>query len=154
MAWGRCLVVRLLFVWQAHHTLARARAEQGLALFREQGDIFYSAAPLGLLGLICLEHGDLVTARPLLEESLAIDKKLGTETEDIQRNNGLAWLLAVQDDVATACRLYQESLTQLFKFNTYKESIAASLEGLGMVLVGQGVLLKAAWLWGKAEALR
>jgi predicted ATPase len=154
IAWVRYLLARLLFVWQQDQTLARALAEQSLAYFREQDDIFYSAAPLGLLGLICLEHGDLVTARPLLEESLAIDKKLGTETEDIQRNNGLAWLLAVQDDVATACRLYQESLTQLFKFNTYKESIAASLEGLGMVLVGQGVLLKAVWLWGKAEALR
>ncbi len=154
IAWVRYLLARLLFVWQQDQTLARALAEQSLAYFREQDDIFYSAAPLGLLGLICLEHGDLVTARPLLEESLAIDKKLGTETEDIQRNNGLAWLLAVQDDVATACRLYQESLTQLFKFNTYKESIAASLEGLGMVLVGQGVLLKAVWLWGKADALR
>ncbi len=154
IAWVRYLLARLLFVWQQDQTLARALAEQSLAYFREQDDIFYSAAPLGLLGLICLEHGDLVTARPLLEESLAIDKKLGTETEDIQRNNGLAWLLAVQDDVATACRLYQESLTQLFKFDTYKESIAASLEGLGMVLVGQGVLLKAVWLWGKAEALR
>src|SRR5258708_10277303 len=154
IAWVRWLLSRLLLVWQQDQTLARALAEQSLSYFREQSDIFYSAAPLGLLGLMRLEHGDLVTARPLLEESLAIDKKLGTETEDVQRSNGLARLLALQGDVATACRLYQESLTLLFEFNVYKESIAASLEGLGMVLAGQGVPLKAVWLWGTAEALR
>jgi DNA-binding CsgD family transcriptional regulator/tetratricopeptide (TPR) repeat protein len=154
VAWVRYLLGRLLFVWQQDQALAQQLAEQSLTYFREQDSIFYSAAPLGLLGLILLEHGELVTARPLLEESLAIDKKIGEETEDVQRNNGLARLLALQGDAIAARRLYQESLTLLFKFNVYKEQIAAALEGLAALAGGQGQPLQAARLWGAAEVLR
>ena len=110
--------------------------------------------PLGLLGLIRLELGDVVTARPLLEESRAIDKKFGIETEDVQIAIGLARLLALKGDVASARRQYQESLTLLFEFNVYKENIAASLEGLAALEAEQGEPLQAARLWGAAEELR
>ncbi len=154
VAWVRYLLARLLFVWQQDQALAQQLAEQSLTYFREQDSIFYSAAPLGLLGLILLEHGELVTARPLLEESLAIDKKIGEETEDVQRSNGLARLLALQGDVLAARHLYQESLTLLFKFNVYKEQVAAALEGLATLSAGQGEPRQAARFWGAAEALR
>src|SRR5258708_9407239 len=96
IAWVHYLLARLLFVWQQDQTLARALAEQSLSYFREQSDIFYSAAPLGLLGLMRLAHGDLVTPRPLLAESLAIDKKLGTATAAVEGSNRRARLLAVE----------------------------------------------------------
>jgi DNA-binding NarL/FixJ family response regulator len=41
---------------------------------------------------------------------------------------GLARLLALEGDGASARRQYQESLTLLFEFNVYKENIAAGLE--------------------------
>ncbi len=54
---------------------------------------------------------------------------------------GLAHVAVAQGDLAVARRCSQESL-------------AACLEGVGAVLAGQGVPLKAVGLWGTAEALR
>jgi tetratricopeptide (TPR) repeat protein len=122
VAWVRYLLARLLFVSQQDQTLARALAEQSLAHFQAQNDLFYSAAPLGLLGLMHLQDGDLVAARPLLEASRAIDKQIGAETEDMQIAFGLARLLALGGDEATARHLYQESLTLLSTFRVHREA--------------------------------
>jgi tetratricopeptide (TPR) repeat protein len=129
-------------------------AEQSLAHFREQGDTPFSVYPLGLLGLIHLAQGELEAARPLLEESLAIGKRTGVETDAVHLALGLARLLTLQGDAVSARHLYQESLTLLFECNVYKEDIAGSLEGLAALEVGQGEPLQAARLWGAAEALR
>jgi predicted ATPase/DNA-binding CsgD family transcriptional regulator len=152
LGWVRYLQARLLFVSQQDQPLAQQLAEQSLARFREQDNILYSSAPLGLLGLIYLEQGQLEAARPLLEDSLSIDKQFGTEAEDIHL--ALGRLLVLQGDAAAARRQYQESLTLLFEFNVSKEGIAASLEGLAALEVGQGAPSLAARLWGAAEALR
>jgi ATP/maltotriose-dependent transcriptional regulator MalT len=134
--------------------LARRLAEQSLAHFRQLGDTLFSVFALGLLGLIHLEQGEMEAARPLLEESLAIGKKTGVETDAIQMSIGLARLSAWQGDAATARRLYREGLTLLVEFNVYKEGVAASLEGLAALSAGQGTPRQAAWLWGAAHALR
>jgi DNA-binding NarL/FixJ family response regulator len=42
----------------------------------------------------------------------------------------------------------------LFKFNVYKEQVAAALEGLATLSAGQGEPRQAARFWGAAEALR
>jgi len=154
LGWVRYLLARLLFVWQQDQALARALAEQSLAHFRERGDTPYSVYPLGLLGLMHLEQGELEAARPLLEESLAIGKQTGVETDAIELCLGLARLLALQGDVAAARRLYQEGLTLLFECNVYQEAVAASLEGLAALEARQGAQSLAARLWGAAEALR
>ena len=154
LGWVRYLQARLLFVSQQDRTRARQLTEQSLAHFRKLDSAFYSAQPLGLLGLIHLEYGELEAARPLLEESLALGKQVGVETEDVHLANGLARLLALDGDAIAARRLYQESLTLLFKYNVYKESLAASLEGLAALEAGQGKSLQALWLWGAAETLR
>ena len=117
-------------------------AEQSLAYFREQDRYFFSVDPLGLLGLILLEQGELEAARSLLEESLAIGKKMGVETEAVQSRLGLAQLLTLQGDVLAARHLYQESLALLLECNVYKESVAASLEGLATLSAAQGAFGK------------
>ena len=154
LGWVRYLQARLLFVQQEDQALAQHLAEQSLAQFRELGDTLFSVFPLGLLGLIQLEQGELEAARPLLEESLVIGKQTGVETDAVQMSIGLARLSAWQGDVAAARRLYRESLTLLVEFNVYKEGIAASLEGLAALEAGQGTPCQAVWLWGAAHALR
>jgi DNA-binding CsgD family transcriptional regulator len=62
--------------------------------------------------------------------------------------------LTLRGDAASARHLYQESLTLLFECNVYKESVAASLEGLAALEAGQGEPRQAGRLWGAAEALR
>src|SRR5207244_4991735 len=105
LGWVRYLLARLLFVSQQDQALARQLAEQSLGRFRERGDTPYSVYPLGLLGLIHLEQGELMAARRLLEESLAIGKQTGVETDAIELCLGLARLLAGQGHVAAARRL-------------------------------------------------
>ncbi len=154
LGWVRYLLARLLFVSQQDQALAQQLAKQSLACFRERGDTPFSVYPLGLLGLIHLEQSELEVARPLLEESLALGKQTGVETDAVHLALGLARLSAMQGDAASARRLYQESLTLLFECNVYKESVAASLEGLAALEAGQGEPRQAVWLWGAAEALR
>jgi DNA-binding CsgD family transcriptional regulator len=154
VGWVRSLQAWLLFVWQQNQALARHVAEQILAHFRELGNTLYSAAPLGLLGLMHLKDGDLVGARPLLEESLAIGKRTGVEIDTVPVAFGLAQLSALQGDGTAAYRLYQESLILLFTFTVYQENIAAGLEGLAALEAEQGKPEQAVRLWGAAEALR
>ena len=154
LAWVRFLQARLLFVQQEDQARARQLAEQSLAQFRELGDTHYSLSPLGLLGLMHLERGELEAAHPLLEESLVIGKQMGVEMDVVHSTIGLARLLACQGDAASARSLYQESLTLLFECKVYKESVAASLEGLAALEAGQGEPLQAVQLWGAAAALR
>src|SRR5579884_1183531 len=154
LGWVRYLLARLLFVWQQDQALAQQLARQSLAHFREQGDTPFSVYPLGLLGLIHLEQGKLEAARPLLEESLAIGKQTGVETDAVHLALGLARLLTLQGDAASARHLYRESLDLLFECHVYKESVAASLEGLAALEAGQGAPRQAGRLWGAAEVLR
>ena len=95
-----------------------------------------------------------MAARSLLEESRAIGKRVGVETDAVELGLGLARLSALQGDAAAARRLYQESLTLLLECKVYQEGIAASLEGLAALGAGQGEPRQAARLWGSAEALR
>lgn len=154
VGWVRFLQAWLLFLWQQNQLLARHLVEQVLAHFRGLGSTLYSAAPLGLLGLMHLKDGDLPGSRPLLEESLAIGKQAGVEIDLVPVTFGLARLSALQGDEATAYRLYQESLTLLFTFTVYQENISAGLEGLAVLEGGRGKPGQAARLWGAAEALR
>ncbi len=154
LGWVRYLLARLLFISQQDQAFPRYLAEQSLAHFLEQENIFYSAYPLGLLGLIYLEQGELEAARPLLEESLAISKKTGVETDAVYPALGLVRLLNMQGDVAAARRLCQEGLTLLLEFKVYKEYVATSLEALASVEAREGALRQAVRLWGAAHALR
>ncbi len=154
ISWVRSLQAWLLFVWQQNPARSRHLAKQMLAHFREVGNTLYSTVPLGLLGLMHLKDGDLVGARPLLEECLAIGKQMGVERDTVPVAFGLAQLSALQGDGATAYHLYQESLTLLFTFTVHQENIAGGLEGLAALEAEQGSPQQAARLWGAAEALR
>ncbi len=150
----RFLQAQLLFVWQQDFLQARQLAEQSLAHFQELGDTPYRIYTLGLLGLIHLELGELETARSLLEESLAMGKQLGMETDTVDIGLGLARLLVLQGDVTAARRLYQECLALLFEFHVYQEQIADGLEGLAELEAGQRASRQAVLLWGTAQTLR
>src|SRR5258708_28106238 len=92
LGWVRYLQARLLFVQQEDQARAQQLAEQSLACVGERGDTRFSVYPLGLLGLIHLEQGELEAARPFLEESLALGKPTGVETDAVHLALGLARL--------------------------------------------------------------
>ncbi len=74
-AWVRYLQARLLFVSQLDPLHAQQLADSSLSHFRALGNILYSTYPLGLLGWMQVVQGDLVAARPLLEECLTTYKE-------------------------------------------------------------------------------
>jgi ATP/maltotriose-dependent transcriptional regulator MalT len=154
LGWVCYLQAYLLFVQHKDQARTRQLAEQSLALFQELGDTPYLGAPLGLLGLIHLEQGELEAARPLLEESIVIGKQTGSVTEAVHLVLGLARLSAAQGDAAAARRLYREALSLLLECNVYQEVIAAGLEDLAALEAGEGTPRQAVWLCGAAHALR
>jgi predicted ATPase/DNA-binding CsgD family transcriptional regulator len=154
LGWVRYLQARLLFVQQADQARARQLAEESLEHFLELSNLLYGHLPLGLLGLMHLECGELEAARPLLEEGWAIAKQKGGVTEAVHLALGLARLSARQGDTTTAHYLYQEGLTLLLEFNVYKEGMAATLEGMAALEAGQGTPRHAVRLLGAAHALR
>jgi len=151
VAWVYFLQAWMLFLSQQDQVLAEHLAEESLALFRKLDSTLYGAAPLGLLGLIQLERGELEAARALLEDSMVIVKQVA---DAVPIALGLARLLALQGDVAAARHQYQESLTLLLECNAYQQNIAFTLEDLAALEARQGAPRYAARLWGAAEALR
>jgi hypothetical protein len=57
--------------------LARSHLEQGLAVFRQIGDLFFISRVSVFLGRLFLKQGDYENARWHFEEHLRIDEKLG-----------------------------------------------------------------------------
>jgi ATP/maltotriose-dependent transcriptional regulator MalT len=154
LGWVGYLQARLLLVWQQNLPLALHLTEQSLADFQNLVDTPFRAFPLGLLGLMQLEQGELEAARPLLEDSVVICEQKGGVTEAVHFTLGLARLSAWQGDAAAAQRMYREELGLLVEFNVYQEGVAACLEGLAALEAGQGRPRQAVWLWGAADALR
>jgi len=152
LGWVRYLQARLHFVQHEDQARALQLVEQSLTHIRDMS--YGRGAPLGLLGLIHVEQGELEAARPLLEGCLRIARQARAETVAVQVGIGLARLLASQGETAAARNVYWEGLTQLLECNVYQEDIAASLEGLAALEAGEGAPCQAAWLWGAAEALR
>ena len=153
LGWVRYLLARTLFVSQQDLERAQILAEQSLAIFQELGAILFSALPLGLLGEIHLTEGEYMQARARLEESIRLSQEAGNRGDSAEPLIGLASMAVAQADLAAARRHYQECLTMLHELD-YQVFIPACLEGLAAVVAAQGEPLKAAQLWGTAEALR
>jgi tetratricopeptide (TPR) repeat protein len=127
-------------------------------LFEALGDAFGLARTLEWLGRIALQRGDRQAARPLLEERLALCRKLGRWELLIHALGGLGHLERDEGRYDRACALYQESLAQRREAG-HQIALAQSLEDFA-VLAGreqQAGYPREAWvrairLLGAAEA--
>jgi DNA-binding NtrC family response regulator/tetratricopeptide (TPR) repeat protein len=68
---------------------SREQAESALAIADEVGDLAWSAASLGLLGRLAYREGDLLRARDLYEQELAILRRFGDESRIAHVRNNL-----------------------------------------------------------------
>ena len=118
---------------------------------RQKGYKAGIAWSLGILGWVVLQQGDVVTARSLLQESLALFKELGDRQNVAQSLGGLAWVSFAQGDYAAARVLLEEGLA-IFKVLGNKWFIAACFVGLGAVAAAEGEWAWAARLSGAADA--
>jgi tetratricopeptide (TPR) repeat protein len=78
------------------------------------------------------EQGDADTARVRLEESLALNRRLGNESAIVYNLQNLGEVAIMQEDAARATALLEESLS-LFRALQSREGTAWSLNHLGQV---------------------
>jgi DNA-binding CsgD family transcriptional regulator len=112
-------------------------------------------------------QGDIISARSLVEESVALYKEMGHRHDTGWSLSILARIVAAEGGYATACTLYEESLA-ITRAVSNKLHIASGLEGLASVVASQvrschaerseeSSELRVQWaaqLWGAAEVLR
>jgi len=100
---------------------------------------------------VALRRGDLRAARPLLEERLAICRKLGDPGLLVHALGGIGHLERDAGDYARARALYRESLVVRRELGAL-HALAQSLEDLAVLAGRQGQIERAIRLLGAAEA--
>jgi predicted ATPase/DNA-binding CsgD family transcriptional regulator len=133
---------------------ARAYYEEGLAISRgEFGSASVSRALLNALGLTFLLRRDLERATELAEETIALSQESGDRTLLPVPLNYLGWVALLSGDLERAEALHKESLV-LSKELGGSLSPFLILEGLACDAEAEGEALRAARLFGAAEAMR
>ena len=133
---------------------ARKLAEESVAKFRQHGtDKFGLAVALASLGIVALGQADYAPSREHLEESVRLCREI---------NDNWALSLPLRNLGAVELRLGEYDRAILFlreslvvqREQKEKWFVSRSLETLAEVVAQQGDLIRAARLFGAAEALR
>jgi DNA-binding CsgD family transcriptional regulator len=129
--------------------------EESLALAREAGDTFRVGTTLCNLGYAAVMLGDNVRATARSEEALALAHELGSAGVEIVPetlvNLGLAALAQV--DHERAATSFEETLV-MSRNAGRKPTVINTLEGMASLAGALGEAIRAARLWGAAEAAR
>jgi predicted ATPase/class 3 adenylate cyclase len=135
---AKALIVaaRLAFS-QSDNERGETLAREGLALFREQGDIRGIALSLDRLGMAAWRRGNFAAARSLMEEDLSLFRKMDDKERVAWSLFTLGLLDSKQGEYARAQTLFEESLAMQRELGN-KRGIAAALNQLaGGILVTQ-----------------
>ncbi len=152
-AYPLSLLARTRFLARGDLELARAQAEESLALFKAVGNRRLTASVLGLLGQIALAAHEGARSRALLEESASAFEELADRSGRTEALITLARLSLAEGNLAQAYTLYNESL-ELLRGIEARELHAACLEGFGELLVAQGEPERAVQHWALAASIR
>lgn len=140
-------------VMQGDYGAARAPYEESLAIARDLGDRRSTATCLVNLGELAAHQRDFEEARPLLEESLAIRRELADRAGIADAVYMLGNLARFEEQYGQARERYREALSGSSEIGNRK-GITECLEGLAAVAGAQNDFVRAARLFGAAEALR
>jgi tetratricopeptide (TPR) repeat protein len=127
--------------------------DESLRLCRSSDDAWGTAWSLYALAFLKLAVGNLVQAQPALEEALAQLRQQDMPFGAFRTLLALGYTRYQLGDVAGAEALYREGLA-LCREMPLQTIITTGLEGQAMVVAARGQPLRAARLWGAAEALR
>lgn len=153
LGWAYYLLARLFFLSKRDPEQTSALIEQSQACFEEFENAWGRAYLLVLMGQFSLTRGELVRAKEMAKEGLAISKEAGDQGGIADALMVLASIAAFHSELEEARTLYREALA-VEMATEYKEGAASTLEGLASVAAQQGECEVAARLWGAAEALR
>jgi predicted ATPase/class 3 adenylate cyclase len=118
-------------------SIARQRAEEGLALNRRLGSALGTADSLWRLSYALASDRDFASAQQLLLECIPLYDELGEEHAAIEAVRDLAWTYEEIDDLTRARELYEAGLLRArAQDNTRLE--ARLLGGLAVVAIDEG----------------
>jgi ATP/maltotriose-dependent transcriptional regulator MalT len=139
---------------QCDYTAARSRLEEGLALWREVGDVHKRGAAFALsfLGLIAMRQGD-PRAEAFGEESMAIFREVGDTWGQALAFDFLGEMARQAGDEARAWKLHSESLA-LYRRLDNAWGIALELSNFGRVALRKGDYKNARALLTEALAIQ
>jgi predicted ATPase/DNA-binding CsgD family transcriptional regulator len=127
-------------------------SEEATELFLEVGDKWGAAPMLGCSAVGWLNRGDHRRARSLAERGLALCRETGDKHGTSIALLTLAGVAQAERDYEHARDLFEEGLTVSAELGN-EADIVHCLEGLATVAGAEGRMVRAARLWGAAEAL-
>lgn len=148
--WGMASSIEMLAsaaLDQGAYSEARALLDESLALWRRGSNDWGLAYSLWLLGSVLLySEGDLAGARPLLEESLIFNRKLGHKASLSYPLITSGFVLFFQGEIDEAYARFKEALTNSKEIGD-RRGITIGLYGLGWIAFSQGDYEKARQLY-------
>ena len=139
--------------------LGQGQQERGIALLEEAtalaleiGDAWSASLLLGFATAVPLGRGDLARARQLAERGLSLAREAGAREGASVALHALATVARAEGDDDHAGGLLEEGLGLSMEVGD-ETNVAHFLEGLAAVAASKGALVRAARLWGAAEAL-
>jgi predicted ATPase/DNA-binding SARP family transcriptional activator/DNA-binding CsgD family transcriptional regulator len=127
--------------------------EEGLEISRESGDVRGIVFGLTNVGYAAMLRGDYERAKTLTEEGLTLSRELGDQSGVVYLLCNLGTIAQEQGDHERAAVLFEESVKRNRKLGN-KAILAELMEGIAGVAGAFGVAVRAARLYGAAEALR
>jgi predicted ATPase/DNA-binding CsgD family transcriptional regulator len=127
-------------------------SEEATELFLEVGDKWGAAPMLGCSAVGWLNRGDHRRARTLAERGLALCRETGDKHGTSIALLTLAGVAQSERDYGRARDLFEEGLTVSAELGN-EADIVHCLEGLATIAGAEGRIVRAARLWGAAEAL-
>jgi predicted ATPase/class 3 adenylate cyclase len=122
---------------QGDYDVAARLGSQGLAIFRDLGDLAGMGGAVYLLGNVAFYQGQLEHAKALHLESLVLRRKVGDKRRIAISLNSLGEVARAEGDFAAADACYQESL-QLAREAGDTRATATATGNLGYVALRQG----------------
>jgi predicted ATPase/DNA-binding SARP family transcriptional activator/DNA-binding CsgD family transcriptional regulator len=140
---------------EGDYARAMTLLEESLALAREAGDAFRVGTTLCNLGYAAVMLGDNVRATARSEEALALAHELGSAGVEIVPETLVNLGLAALDlgDHERAATSFEETLV-MSRNAGRKPTVINTLEGMASLAGALGEAIRAARLWGAAEAAR
>ena len=145
-----CAFIQML---RDEHAAAAQLLHESLELCRSSDDTRGLAWSRYALAFVQLAQGDLAQARGALEDVLVDMQQQGMTFGVFRTLLALGHTLFAQGDIVGAEVRYREGLA-ISREVPMLTIITIGLDGLAMVAAAKGLPLRAARLWGAAEALR
>ena len=142
----------VLAITQERYEQGIVYSEEATDLFLEVGDKWGAAPMLGCSAVGWLNRRDHGRAKGLAERGLALCRETGDKHGTSIALGTLARVAQAERDHERARDLFEEGLTVSAELGN-EADIVHCLEGLASIVGAEGRLVRAARLWGAAEAL-